>query len=210
MFCWQEKFLAALWHKKLYSLCLSEDLFAAALPPLWLIASQGKTGLGFISGAENGSTLFYTKVNFKLNCIIKLIPLQMVIELFSQNRHEWEGSWPLWLYQKDSRGWEKVLGESQGARGLGVMGISSHGCFSEGAKQDLTTWAHPIPRQVQGRGGSPRHWTLSWDFRDWCFWDWNEPQQELGRNIRPLDALQTETGWTSWKPDLVRYFHWKF
>lgn len=37
---------------------------------------------------------------------------------------------------------ERVLGKSQGAQGLGVMGISSHEGFSEGAKQDPTSWAH--------------------------------------------------------------------
>lgn len=111
---------------------------------------------------------------------------------------------------------------------MGMLGIRSYEGFSEGAKQDPTIWAHPIPRQEQGRGGSQgspssRHWARngpSWDVgsqaaqgravrnwspellqggsgRDWCFSGCNEPQQELGRNIRPLDDLQTGTGWTN-------------
>lgn len=65
---------------------------------------------------------------------------------------------------------ERVLGKSQGAHGLGVMRISSHEGFSQGAKQDATTWAHLIPTQVQGSWGSPspRHWALrqSWEEKE--------------------------------------------
>lgn len=64
---------------------------------------------------------------------------------------------------------DSVLGKPQGAHGLGMLGISSYEGFSEGAKQDPTIWAHPIPRQEQGRGGSQgspssRHWALSWEW----------------------------------------------
>lgn len=60
---------------------------------------------------------------------------------------------------------ERVLGKSQGAHGLGVMGITSHEGSFQGAKQDPTARAHPIPR-MQGSGGSPRSWALSWDWAE--------------------------------------------
>lgn len=48
---------------------------------------------------------------------------------------------------------ERVLGKSQGAHGLGVMGISSHEGFSERAEQDSTSWVHP--QTGTGQWGQP-------------------------------------------------------
>lgn len=110
----------------------------------------------------------------------------MVIEIFSKNRHEWEGSWSLWLYQKDLCGWWE-----------GVREIS--GCAWAGSDGDHQPWGFFWRGKAGSHSLGPSH---SLDAGQW-----GQPQElgtELGLGWAGIRAhrqsceekeLRAATGW---------------